>query len=77
MTSPGHDDDAREAAQHVADSAESWEHGAERSTIREHLDDGLEEAGVEVPEEEKEQLVADIKDDDATPTVGEATPEQG
>lgn len=76
MTNPGQDE-AREAAQHVADSAESWEHGAEESTIREHLEEGLDEAGVEVAEDEKERLVADIKDDDATPTVDEATPEQG
>ncbi len=68
-------DAAREAAQHVADSAESWEHASEESTIREHLDQGLNEAGVDVPEDEKHQLVEDIKDDDATPTVDEAAPE--
>lgn len=75
MTSSAHDDEAREAAQHVADSAESWEHGAERSTIREHLDEGLDQAGVDVPEDEKEKLVDDIKDDEASPVVDEATPE--
>ena len=69
MTSSGHDEEAREAAQHVADSAESWEHGAEKSTAREHLDEG-----VDVPEGEKEQLVDDIKDGDASPVVKEATP---
>lgn len=79
MTTPDNDpgqDEAREAAQHVADSAESWEHGAEKSTIREHLDAGLDHAGVDVAEDEKDQLVDDIKDVDATPTVDEATPEQ-
>lgn len=74
MTSSGHDD-AREAAQHVADSAESWEHGAERSTVREHLDEGLAEAGVDVPEGEKDKLVDDVRDDDAKPVVEEAAPE--
>ena len=73
MTTSEHDDDAREAAQHVADSAESWEHGAEKSTIRDHLDDGLAQAGVEVSEEEKEQLVEDIKSDDASPEVDQAS----
>ena len=75
MTSSVPDDDAREAAQHVADSAESWEHGAEKSTVREHLDEGLDKAGVDVSEGEKEQLVDDIKDGDASPVVKEATPE--
>ena len=75
MTSSSGQDDAREAAQHVADSAESWEHGAEKSTIREHLDEGLDEAGVDVPEDEKERLVDEVKDDDATPIVDAATPE--
>lgn len=67
--------EAREAAQHVADSAESWEHASEESTIREHLDEGLDEAGVDVPEDEKQQLVEDIKDDDATAIVDDAVPE--
>lgn len=75
MNTSEHDDDAREAAQHVADSAESWEHGAEKSTIREHLDEGLDQAGVKVSEDEKERLVDDIRDDDATPVVDGATPD--
>jgi len=75
MTSSGHDEEAREAAQHVADSAESWEHGAEKSTAREHLDEGLDAAGVEVSEGEKQRLVDDIKDGHASPIVKEATPE--
>lgn len=69
-------DEAREAAQHVADSAESWEHGAEASEVREHLDEGLDEAGVEVPESEKQKLVEQVRDDEGTPVVEEATPEQ-
>ena len=69
------DDEAREAAQNVADSAASWEHGAERSTIRDHLDEGFEEADVEVSEDEKERLVDEVRDDDQKPRVEEATPE--
>ena len=69
------DDEAREAAQNVADSAESWEHGAEESTIRDHLDQGLEEAGVEVSDDEKARLVDEVRDDDQKPLVEDATPE--
>jgi len=67
-------DEAREAAQHVADSTESWEHGAEEPQVREHLEEGLDEAGVEVPEDEKDRLVEQVRDGDASPEVGEARP---
>ena len=69
------DDAAREAAQHVADSAESWEHGAEESEVREHLEEGFDEAGVEVPEDEKDKLVEQVRDTDEMPIVDKATPE--
>ena len=69
------DDEAREAAQHVADSAESWEHGAEESEVREHLEEGFDEAGVEVPEDETEKLVEQVRDTDEMPIVDKATPE--
>lgn len=68
-------DEAREAAQHVADSAESWEHGAEESEVREHLDEGFAEAGVDVPEDEKDKLVEQVRDTDEMPIVDKATPE--
>ncbi len=69
------EDAAREAAQHVADSAESWEHGAQEPEVRQHLEEGLDEAGVEVSEEEKDKLVAQVRDEDGTPVVDEANPE--
>ena len=68
-------DEAREAAQHVADSAESWEHGAEEPEVREHLEEGFDEAGVEVPEDEKDKLVEQVRDTDEMPIVDTATPE--
>lgn len=68
-------DAAREAAQHVADSAESWEHGAQEPEVREHLEEGLDEAGVEVSEAEKDKLVEQVRDEDETPVVDEASPE--
>jgi hypothetical protein len=72
--SNGHDE-AREAAQHVADSTESWEHAAEEPEVREHLEEGLDEAGVDVPEGEKDKLVEQVRDDEQKPVVEEATPE--
>ena len=70
-------DAAREAAQHVVDSAESWEHASEESEVRRHLDEGFDEAGVEVPEEEKERLVQQVRDGEGTPIVDVAVPEDG
>lgn len=69
-------EEAREAAQHVADSAESWEHGAEESEVREHLEEGFDQAGVEVTEDEKDKLVDQVRDTDEMPVVDEATPEE-
>lgn len=68
-------EEAREAAQHVADSAESWEHAAEESKIREHVDQGLDEAGVEMAEEDKERVTEQVRDDDEKPIVDAAYPE--
>jgi hypothetical protein len=74
QTSTGQDE-AREAAQHVADSTESWEHGAEEAQVREHLEEGLDEAGVEVREGEKDKLVEQVRDGDASPEVEQASPD--
>jgi hypothetical protein len=74
-TTPDDQDAAREAAQRVADSAESWEHASEESMVREHLEQGFDEAGVEVTEDEEDKLVDQIKDDDAQPVVDGAVPE--
>jgi hypothetical protein len=74
MSSNGQDE-AREAAQHVADSTESWEHGAEESQVRDHLEQGLDQAGVEVPEGEKDKLVEQVRDEGSSPEVEQASPE--
>lgn len=73
MSSNGQDE-AREAAQHVADSTESWEHGAEESQVRDHLEEGLDQAGVEVPEGEKDKLVEQVRDEASAPEVEQASP---
>jgi hypothetical protein len=67
-------DEAEEAAQRVADSVESWEYSAEPETVEQELDSGLEEAGVEVTAGERDKLVQQIKDDDASPDVEDARP---
>lgn len=68
-------EEAREAAQHVADSAESWEHASEKPEIREHVERGLDEAGVAMAEEDKERVVEQVRDDEEKPIVDAAHPE--
>lgn len=70
---------ATEAAQNVVDEVTSWEYSAETGTIEDSLDDGLEEAGVEVDGAERQRLVEEIdevKDDEASgsPDVDRARP---
>lgn len=72
MTDPR--DDATKAAQNVTDSVSSYQSGAEEDTVREELDKGLEEAGVEVSEDERKRLTQDIAEGEETPDVREADP---
>lgn len=72
---PGQDE-ATEAAQNVADSVESWEYSAEEETVRDELDRGLEDAGVQVPQQEKDKLVDQIKAEDDDPEVERARPDE-
>ena len=70
---------ATEAARNVDDEVTSWEYSAETGTIGDSLDDGLEEAGVEVDGAERQRLVEEIdevKDDEASgsPEVDRARP---
>lgn len=51
---------ATEAAQNVVDETTSWEYSAERDTIEDRLDEGLDAAGVEVDDTEKARLVDEI-----------------
>ena len=53
-------DAATEAAQNVVGEVTSWEYSAEPGTIASRLDEGLEEAGVEVDEGERRRLVEEI-----------------
>ena len=68
-------DAAAEAAQNVVDEVTSWEYSAERDTIENRLDEGLDDAGVTVDEGEKQRIVDEVdrlKDDETagTPEVG-------
>jgi hypothetical protein len=51
---------AGEAAQHVVDEVTSWNYSAERGTVEAELDDGLGEAGVRLPREERERVLDEI-----------------
>ena len=53
-------DAATEAAQNVVDEVTSWEYSAEPDTIESRLDEGLEQAGVDVDEQERQRLVDEI-----------------
>ena len=53
----GRDAAATEAAQNAVDETTSWEYSAEKDTIAEDLDEGLEQAGVTVEPAERQRLV--------------------
>ena len=59
-------DDAKVAAlQAVVDRLASWQDGAEEKTLREELDEGLDEAGIDVDDDVRERIVAHLRDDAA------------
>lgn len=70
----GADDEATEAAQNVTDEVSSYQSGAPEETVDSELDEGLDEAGVEVSEEEQQRLTQEISDDEGTPEVSDADP---
>ncbi|MGG5258480.1 hypothetical protein [Phycicoccus avicenniae] len=74
------DDAATEAAQNVVDEVTTWEYSAEKDTIEDSLDRGLDEAGVEVDGAERQRLVEEIDDvkqheDEGSPRVHDARPD--
>ena len=70
QSTPGSEEaDARqEAAEHVVDRVESWDQGAQPETVREHLEEGMAEAQVDVQEGELDQMSDDIHDKGSTET---------
>ena len=69
---------AAEAAQNVVDDVTSWEYSGDRDRIADKLDEGLDEAGVDVPTQEKARVVEEIDDlkqeSSGTPDVDSAEP---
>lgn len=59
----GVDDAKVEALQAVVDRLASWQDGAEEKTLREELDEGLDEAGIDVDEDVRERIVTHIRED--------------
>ena len=57
---PNEQDAAKEAAQNVVGEVTSWEYSAEPDTIGAKLDEGLQQAGVDVDDQEKRRLVDEI-----------------
>jgi hypothetical protein len=68
------DDEATEAAQHVADEVSSYQGGAPEETVAAELDEGLAAAGVDVDEAERRRLTEEISDTEETPQVDDAEP---
>lgn len=59
--------DARnDAVENVKERAESWDPGAEPETVEQHLREGFEQAGVDVPEQDVERIADEVhKEKDA------------
>lgn len=57
-------DEAKVAAlQGVVDRLASWQDGAEEKTLRQELDEGLDEAGIDVDEDVRERIVEHLRGD--------------
>ena len=57
-------DEAKVAAlQAVVDRLASWQDGATEKTLREELDEGLDEAGIDVGDDVRERIVAHLRED--------------
>ena len=76
------EDAAREAAQNVVDEVTSWNYSAERETVEGQLDEGLDEAGVELADGERSRVLEELdalKQDETrgAPRVESAEPSDG
>lgn len=60
---PDVDDAKVEALQAVVDRLASWQDGAEEKTLRQELDEGLDEAGIDVSDDVRERIVEHIRQD--------------
>ena len=74
-------DAATDAAQNVVDDVTSYEYSGDKDRIEHKLDEGLDQAGVELDSAEKKRVAQDIdalKDDEGagTPDVERARPKE-
>lgn len=57
-------DEAKVAAlQAVVDRLASWQDGADEKTVRKELDEGLDEAGIDVTDDVRERIVQHLQSD--------------
>jgi hypothetical protein len=57
-------DEAKVAAlQAVVDRLASWQDGAEEKTLRQELDEGLDEAGIDVPDDVRARIIEHLRED--------------
>ena len=57
-------DEAKVAAlQAVVDRLASWQDGATEKTLRQELDEGLDEAGIDVGDDVRERIVEHLRED--------------
>ena len=68
---------ADEAAQNVVEGVTSWNYSAERDIIEEQLDEGFQEARVEVGESERQRIVKEIDELKRDETRGAPRVESG
>jgi hypothetical protein len=73
----GDEQAATEAAQNVVDEVTSWEYSAETATIGSALDEGLQEAGVDLEEGERRRVVDEIDEVKRDETRGAPDVEPG
>lgn len=62
---PDVDDAKVTALQAVVDRLASWQDGAEEKTLRQELDEGLDEAGIDVTDDVRERIVEHLRQDAA------------
>ena len=62
----------QEAAEHVVERVESWDEGAQPATVRDDLEEGMAQAGVEVDAADLDRMAKEIHDEGSagTPEVG-------
>lgn len=61
----------QQAAEYVVEEAQSWHEGSPKETVKEKLEEGLDQAGVSLPADNVEEIARDIHESQE-PEVGAA-----